>query len=445
MHLILEFTSTAFLSIWNGFLFTTLLIKLCKTAPDDRYFSRKIVWSALITFIGWFICYAVFTMIKLDIYFDWQLNSTLIIFLSIIFTFMYPTGFTSSYVFAISMLYASFNGSEFAITKFKLYIHLFLSLILLFLCGFTNYFLYVIPNKYGPIFGFITYILYILGLCKLYYLLNTKLIKMVMLAEHRSKISLFNSVQSTFMGTVTKLCVLQGVFMLSVIIYVIMSILHNMIINNFISDIFEWIVYTITVIVGTISIYLTFNMNIKEYNFFCNHCNKCCTKLCAHIVRKLYETNMVQTELRLVRSRTLSTPKPTVTVTTTSTLKYTHENKNKNNNNNIATNKSPQNAALSPIDEKKNDLDTPYNMNMINVDNCDLNDTILTVMNTKITPASSLDDYVTQNELTLQIDGISSVVSNASQVTVTPSAEVNVQIDLGDLNQNEMQYNDPEI
>eukprot|EP01084_Bolivina_argentea_P215435 365753_1 len=313
MHLILEFTSTAFLSIWNGFLFTTLLIKLCKTAPDDRYFSRKIVWSALITFIGWFICYAVFTMIKLDIYFDWQLNSTLIIFLSIIFTFMYPTGFTSSYVFAISMLYASFNNTQFQMSKRTLYFHLFISILLFLLCTSGTFFLYVLPNKFGPILHALNFIVYITGLCSLYFALNMKLIKMVMMANEKSKIYIFNPIQASFMLTVTKLSVLQTIFTSTTIIYVLQSLCHHLIFHNIISEFTDWIVYVFTVCIGTSAIYLTFKMNVREYNLLCGCCNKSCKHCCHRTVKWLYLTDIWQTEMSTMRKNTIPTYVPKLT------------------------------------------------------------------------------------------------------------------------------------
>eukprot|EP01084_Bolivina_argentea_P201833 344949_1 len=127
-ELVFEMSMTSFLCLWNGFLFLRLVFNLYKSQQSDRYFSNKILLSALFNFAGWFICYFIHTIIRLNTLLNWHLSPTLIQLLYTIFSIVYSIGFVASYIFVVSMLYASFNGSEFAITKFKLYIHLFLSL-----------------------------------------------------------------------------------------------------------------------------------------------------------------------------------------------------------------------------------------------------------------------------------------------------------------------------
>ena len=104
---------------------------------------------------------------------------------------------------------------------------------------------------------------YIIGLIASYYLLNRNLIRMVMLANDRSKIYLFNASQNQFMQTVTKLSVLISLFTVAVILYVIVSLIDYAVGPNPISESVVWIVYALTVVLGTLSIFLSFHFNLK--------------------------------------------------------------------------------------------------------------------------------------------------------------------------------------
>lgn len=86
---------------------------------------------------------------------------------------------------------------------------------------------------------------------------------MVMLANDRSKIYLFNASQSQFMQTVTKLSVLISLFTVAVVLYVIVSLIDYAVGPNPISEAVVWIVYALTVVLGTLSIFLSFHFNLK--------------------------------------------------------------------------------------------------------------------------------------------------------------------------------------
>eukprot|EP01084_Bolivina_argentea_P055731 102122_1 len=313
-----ELAMALFLSIWNGLLFIILATKLSKTKEENRYFSKKIIFSALINFGGWCTAYMIHAIIRLHHLIDLELNEFSIMIMYSIFTLTFSISFVSSYIFVISMIYAAFDGSEFAMKHWILYSHVLLTFILFILCNIGTFFVYVIPNKWGPILHFILYLLYIFGLCCMYYLLNMNLIKMVMLGNDRSRIYIFNPVQSSFMSTVTKLSVLQGIFTFTATFYLVITVINNIIFHNSISNIVEWLCYAFTVIVGTLSIYLTFNMNLTEYKCICKPCNICCKKFCESLVKWLYLTNIMKTEIKTIRNRTrvLSVPSHSTTMTT---------------------------------------------------------------------------------------------------------------------------------
>merc|ERR1712173_58651 len=96
---------------------------------------------------------------------------------------------------------------------------------------------------------FLNVLIYLIGLCWLVCTLNIKLIKMILMANSHSPCGSdkARSYQQTFMKTVIKLSVLQGLFTASASLYVLVSIAHNLIFYNDWSYLMDWCVYTVTI------------------------------------------------------------------------------------------------------------------------------------------------------------------------------------------------------
>ena len=99
--------------------------------------------------------------------------------------------------------------------------------------------------------------------------------------------------QSTLLRTVSKLTTLQSTFTITATGYVVTSVLNHLVFQTDISQIIDWFIYGVTVQVGTLCIYLTFNLNNKEYNVCCICCNRCCTVFCQWFIEKLYESEVM--------------------------------------------------------------------------------------------------------------------------------------------------------
>ena len=176
----LETSIVIFLSIWNSILFAILLTKLSLSKEEDRYFSLKIPASALLNFGGWALCYALYAATQ---FYPDTLSATL---LWSAYSLLYSISFVSSYVFAISMVYAAFNGSSFQLSRTRLYAHLLLAILLFLLLTLSLLFLRNVLSdvsirslSLSSLLGSLTYMLYIGGLMALYYTLNMNLLKMV--------------------------------------------------------------------------------------------------------------------------------------------------------------------------------------------------------------------------------------------------------------------------
>ena len=153
---------------------------------------------------------------------------------------------------------------------------------------------------------FLNVLIYSFGLCSMVYVLNMKLIKMILVASDKSKLNLFNQVSAKFMSTITKLSVLQGIFTCSAILYVIISIIHNVVFYNFWSYLMDWIFYTLTIITGTACMYLTFTVNSKEYSVICRSCNNLCKSCCNSAVKSLYRSEIMIAEMNQMKRATMT-------------------------------------------------------------------------------------------------------------------------------------------
>eukprot|EP01083_Nonionella_stella_P015393 43068_1 len=298
-----EMIMTMILSVWNGIMFILFAIKLLRINHNDRYFSKPVLLCAFINFGGWCLCYGIHSVMRTVYLFGVQLSDFTIAISDIIFTALYSISFVSSYLFDISMIYCAFSESTFAINKCTLRLYLFLTTILFSLCFVGTYLMYVQHNKWGEMLQFILYILYIVGLVSVYCNLNMKLIQMVMLENQRSKMYVFTESQSSYMSTITRLSVLQGIFVFAAIAYLPIVLLHHVFIGTRATYIAEWFMYELVVILGTLSIYLTFKMNAKEYRFCCAICDKWCSKCCVYSVKRLYNTSITEKRMAQLHRR----------------------------------------------------------------------------------------------------------------------------------------------
>eukprot|EP01084_Bolivina_argentea_P314609 544937_1 len=144
--IVYQIVMSVLLSVWTGTLFVVLLRKLWKNLDDSLLISKKVILSALFNFGGWSICYLFHTIIRLNNFINLGVESQWITFMHYSFTVIYPIAFVSSYIFVISMVYSVFKGSEFQISRITIFIHLTLSVILLFSCSAAMLFFYVIPK-----------------------------------------------------------------------------------------------------------------------------------------------------------------------------------------------------------------------------------------------------------------------------------------------------------
>ena len=128
----MEVSLTFVSCVWNGLLFITLLTKLYKHKGEDSFGSKTIVIATLTNNLGWCICFLIKGIIKTDEYqlviIGLSLTSTTI--LQCIYAVVYSIAFISSYIFVIEILYQSFKGSEFQISKCTLYSHIIITIIL---------------------------------------------------------------------------------------------------------------------------------------------------------------------------------------------------------------------------------------------------------------------------------------------------------------------------
>ena len=133
-------------------------------------------------------------------------------------------------------------------------------------------------------------IIYILGLCHLGYLLNNQLLLVVIVND--DPLSNMNGIQLQLLKTATKVAVLQSIYTVSIIVYVIVTIICN-ILGSDGAYLLDWIVYFVIAIIGTICICLAFRINEKEYILLCKRCDSSFGALCHKAVNsKVIPQNM---------------------------------------------------------------------------------------------------------------------------------------------------------
>ena len=154
---------------------------------------------------------------------------------------------------------------------------------------------------------FLNVIIYVIGLCLMVYTVNIRLIQMMLItttnhhnANHREPPSIGSRNDFKLLQTVTKLTVLQTMFTITAISYVITSVLHHFVFQNDISLIMDWLIYALTIQTGTLCIYLTFNFNDREY-VICRGCNRCCTEFCKWFIEELYGSAIMMNRIESLR------------------------------------------------------------------------------------------------------------------------------------------------
>ena len=210
--------------------------------------------NLIINLCGWFICFSISTLYGyLNLTNTYTTTTIYLTSIRILYVIIYSMSFVASYIFVISMLYHSFLDSEFQISRCTLSIHLSFTILLFLICAFATFFIHVYPFWIGGILTFLNVLIYVIGLCSMIYTLNMKLIKMILMANSHCS----SKYQQNFMKTVIKLSVLQGLFTFSASIYVIVSVAHNLIFYSDWSYLMDWSVYTITIGLGTMCMFLT--------------------------------------------------------------------------------------------------------------------------------------------------------------------------------------------
>jgi len=304
-----ETSVTAFLSLWNGTLSAVLLYKVSGDRSGSECGERPVSWKvlapALLNLTGWSLCFLWATIARLDAELRWSCPQWAVLALWGCYSVLYSVSFVASYLFVVAMLSSAFSGSKFTISRCSLCASLTVSGVLLLLNVASLCFLYVLSDaveldglKLSEIVGAACYLLYIGGLTASYCVLNRNLIAMIMLNNDRSRIYLFNASQSQFLQTVTRLSVLISSFTVAVALYVAISFVDFAVGPNPASHAVLWVVYALTVVLGTLSIFLSFHFNEDEYRFFCSPCNWCCGICCQLFVKKAYLNKSVQGRIR---------------------------------------------------------------------------------------------------------------------------------------------------
>eukprot|EP01083_Nonionella_stella_P027167 74763_1 len=324
--------ATSVQSLWTAILFFLLFFKIFKR-EDKVKFSTAL--SALGNLAGWSIAYALHAIIQIsEADSSLTFNPHAIIILHCTFAVSYSIGFLCSYTFIIGLLFGSFKDSAFAISRCSLYSHLILSVILFFGCLTGTFFRYLSQNDLyyflGNMITFAHILFYILGLSTLVYSLNIRLIKTILANqktdfEAKFKKNSFTRMQADFLHTVTKLSLLQSIFIVSAILYVTFSVLHHLLFANTVSDIMDWSLYAMLIIIATLCMYLTFGVNLTEYNCICNLCNKCCLRCCYATVSYLYGAQLIHVktlQIQHASSNTRSMQSTTMRTNSTRSMQY---------------------------------------------------------------------------------------------------------------------------
>lgn len=296
------------LAIWCGILFISLIYNFCAHQADDQIVDKSILITALCNFLGWCLCFAINALLKTNSLLTiLPIPASLIFRIYILYCPLYGIAFVSSYLFVIAMLYQSFKSSEFQITRCFMSMHITISILLLFSSTTATVFKYIVQHHLAGPLTFINVVIYVIGLCTMIYTLNLKLIKMMMMSNTKNtRRSPHCPSQSKLLQTVTKLTLLQTIFTITAVTYIVTSVLNHLVFRAYFSQIMDWLIYAVTVQIGTLCIYLTFNFNDSQYNMCCFACNRCCTKFCEWFIHKLYGSEIMMNRIESMRRSTMS-------------------------------------------------------------------------------------------------------------------------------------------
>ena len=300
------------MTLWCASLFIILLHKAIKDSMNDQPKDQTLLISALFNFLSWCLCFLINTFLKADTLFSILPTemSRITDLLQILYCPLFGLALVSSYIFVIAILYQSFKSSEFQTTRCFISMHITIA-ILLFLSSTFAEFLSFVVHSLAEILKLSNLSLFVFCINNLVSTLNLKLIKMMIMAvtnstiPSRTKTKIHCRSQSKLLQTVTKFTVLQTVFTVTAISYIITSVLNHLVFQTDL-QILNWLTHLIGCIVvkiGTLCIYLTFKLNDKEYNMCCFGCNRCCTTFCKWFIHKLYGSDIMMNDIKSMRRK----------------------------------------------------------------------------------------------------------------------------------------------
>ena len=315
-HALKSFRSVLSVTVaaWFGILLIITIIKLCSIARSGRPFPKKpVIISAIVLYISALIGHTINAYGILS-YKHWQnvsnpshTQESIILIAS--YGLFSCIALISTYLFTESLLYYSFKGSSYEISKKVIYCHILNIMLILSVVCITMTFRNILDgyqsNEYVSISIFISLLGF--GLLHFVYLFNSRLFKIV-LTNHdydnysRSRnISVASTVSSTqqmkLLKLITKFSVLTSIILIFLFITDIMGICvaidmsftdndHGIVLRMI-----YWFFYSLFLMFGSLLIFLSFEMNNGCYQCLCRKCHEKFGQVCERMAQKSIEKN----------------------------------------------------------------------------------------------------------------------------------------------------------
>lgn len=278
---LIQIALSGVLAIWSAALFFILIIKIY--IGSDKV-KKAILIPALLALLCSFLVSIIDTI---GYAYNWDMERYSSLFLLMIAKVSFWTiQFIARYIFLASLLYYAFQGSAYQISIRFLICH---SIVILkvFLVGLAvGIFL---SSQTDPSIVLLTSIvtavntlLYICGLCHLTWTINKKLFKLILLSADDNKNSIQHELsgskqaQLSLLRTSTKLSVLQVIYTVSTVSYVIIAVLCNIKSDSKINQFVDFVAYWCSGIIRSLVLFLMFQCNDKSYSFLCKWCDQKC-------------------------------------------------------------------------------------------------------------------------------------------------------------------------
>ena len=283
---------TTILGLWAFFLSVRIGLKIYN---HDRkiHISKSVIILALCVLI----CLLLSCIVDLIglLYDDWNFESdtTYYAFL-FVYIICWDISFISGYLFIVNLLYITFKGSVYSISKQVRLSHLGIAIVLFVSVSISIYGQeHELYNTHVTATVIIVELIaYTFGLAHLSYLFNKKLLQLVLL--HDDPDTQMNDIQMDLLRVSIKVTVLQSTYCFSIFLAAAPTVLSVIYAS-------EWMyvlgvmVYTFSAIVGTFCIYLAFNINDNAYIWCCH----CCHSQVSKLFHKAAHSHMLPNKIKL--------------------------------------------------------------------------------------------------------------------------------------------------